>query len=309
MEPLLDSRADSPVISVHILPVPPVLQPAGHPVLYPKHNKDYGVEQDFLRSLTESGEEMLTSNSDEADWHFLPAFWTRWHLNHDYAKQGREELQREVDRVVIDPAKTFTVCQYDDGPLVDLGNAPVFLASRQSQVGHDIPLLCAAHRAPRRAPRTRYRAAFVGRLWTHALRQEMADALEDRQDVLIYDGDRSTRFFVRRLLSAEIALCPRGYGGSSFRLFEAMQMARPPLLLSDVDTRPFRRVLPWDDFSFYAARASDLPRLIDERSSDELAEMGRRAHRVWREELTYGRWWSHVIDELAALQSSSSSEL
>lgn len=300
-ETSLESRA--PVISIHILPVPPDLQPAGHPVLYPKHNRDYGVEQDFLRSLTESGTAMLTASADEADWHYLPVFWTRWHLNHDYAKTGREELQKKVDRVVIDPVRTFTVCQYDDGPLVELSDAAVFLSSRKSSAGYDIPLLCEPHRLPRIAPRRRYRASFVGRIWTHELRQQMSDVLADRDDVLIYDGDRSTRFFVRKLLASEIALCPRGYGGSSFRLFEAMQLARAPLLLSDVDTRPFRHALPWEEFSLYAGTAAELPQLLDAHTSDELAEMGRLARRIWRDELTYGRWWSHVIDELTALES------
>lgn len=290
--------------TIYILPVSPRLQPTGHAVRYPKHNQDYGVEQDFLRSLTVSGKGILSSNS-AADWHYLPVFWTRWHLNHDYAKTGREDLQREVDRVVIDPAKTFTICQYDDGPLVELGGATEFLSSRQGGAGLDIPLLCAAHRIPRFARHKRYRAVFVGRLWTHALRNEMADALSHRDDVLIYDGDRSARFFVRKVLSGEIALCPRGYGGSSFRLFEAMQLARPPLLLSDVDTRPFRRALPWDEFSFYASSAAELAQLLDERTSAELAEMGARAQCVWRDELTYGRWWTHVIEELATLRASA----
>jgi len=294
--------SDSPVMTIHVLPVPPALQPAGQPFRYPKHNVGYGVEQDFLQSLGEHGTDLLTNNSREADWHYLPVYWTRWHLNHDYARTGREELQRAVGQTLLDPARTFTVCQYVDGPLVDLGDTKIFLGSRKGQSGFDIPLLCSAHRSPLIAPRQRYRASFVGRFWTHELRQEMSDVLADRDDVFIYDGDRSTRFFVRKLLSSEIALCPRGYGGSSFRLFEAMQLARPPLLLSDIDTRPFRSRLPWDDFSFFATSASEVPPLLEERSSDALAEMGRRAQQIWRDELTYGRWWRHVIDKLSSLR-------
>src|SRR5262245_9046754 len=44
--------------------------------------------------------------------------------------------------------------------------------------------------------------------------------------------------FVRRMLEAKFALCPRGNGPSSFRIFEAMQLGRAPVVLADEWTPP-----------------------------------------------------------------------
>src|SRR3954469_9546089 len=96
----------------HVLQVDPALQPASQPFTYPDHNPDYGVEQDFVSWLARHPEHR-TDEARNADWHVLPVFWTRWHLNHDYGRTGVDELQRLVDQAIIDDERTFTVCQYD----------------------------------------------------------------------------------------------------------------------------------------------------------------------------------------------------
>jgi len=225
-------------------------------------------------------------------------YWTRWHLNHNYGAEGVEELQRYVDAAIIDDARTFTVCQYDDGPLVNVGRAIQFLASRKTDQGIDIPLLCKSHWKPWFKPRKTYRASFVGRLGTHPIRQEMAAALEGRSDVSIRDGDIGTRAYVKMVLRSYLALAPRGYGGSSFRLFEAMQLGVAPILIGDIDTRPFKRFLPWDDVSFYVEDVKELSEALARKTDNELLAMGERASTLYKEHLTYQKWCPYVIKEL-----------
>jgi hypothetical protein len=285
-------------MKIHVLPVDPRLQPSSQPFLYPAHNADYGVEQDFHQWL-EAHPEHLAASAAEADFHYLPVYWTRWHLNHDYGKQGREELAALVEPAIQDAARTFTICQNDDGPIVPLGETIVFLASRQGAEHRDIPLLASPHRLPRLPVRRgRWLASFVGRLHTHPIRAALAEALAGRRDVRILDGDHGTRKFVRVTLSSLVALAPRGYGGSSFRFFEAAQLGTVPMLVGDVDTRPFKGILDWSSASFYAPDAATAVRLLDEADPAELALMGERAQRLWREDLTYGRWCRHVLTEL-----------
>lgn len=285
-------------MKIHVLPVDPRLQPASQPFLYPAHNVDYGVEQDFHDWLT-AHPEHVAADAGDADFHYLPVYWTRWHLNHDYGKQGRDELAALVGPAIEDDARTFTICQYDDGPLAALGETILFLASRQDAQNRDIPLLSSPHRLPRLpARRGRYRASFVGRVHTHPIRAQLAEALAGRRDVRILDGDHGTRKFVRVTRSSLVALAPRGYGGSSFRFFEAAQLGAVPMLVGDVDTRPFKGVLDWSSASFYAPDAATAVGLLDDAEPDELARMGERAEKLWREDLTYGRWCRHVLAEL-----------
>jgi hypothetical protein len=285
-------------MKIHVLPVDARLQPESQPFLYPAHNADYGVEQDFHRWILDHPE-YVTSDAAAADFHYLPVYWTRWHLNHDYGKQGRDELAALVDPAIADDRRTFTICQNDDGPLAPLGETTVFLASRQDERGRDIPLLSSPHVLPRiPVRRGRYRASFVGRVHTHPIRAELAEALAGRRDVRILDGDHGTRKFVRVTRASLIALAPRGYGGSSFRFFEAAQLGAVPMLVGDIDTRPFKGILDWPSASLYAPDAASAARLIDEADPHELARMGERAERLWREDLTYGRWCGHVLTEL-----------
>lgn len=284
-------------MKIFVLPIHKAAQPRSQGFSYPRHNNDYGVEQDFLRYLS-ADQALMATSPEEADWHYLPVFWTRWHLNHNYGKDGNKELQSYVDSAILDDTRTFTVCQYDDGPLVNVGKTVQFLASRKTEQGIDIPLLCNPHRKPFIKPKKKYRASFVGRLGTHPLRKEMAKVLQGRPDILIRDGDIGTRAFVKTVLQSCLALSPRGYGGSSFRMFEAMQLGVAPVLIGDIDTRPFKRSLPWNDASIFVNGVETLNAALDEKSEIDLIEMGLRAAELYRNHLTYQKWCPYVLKEL-----------
>lgn len=284
-------------MKIFILDIDKAAQPSQQAFVYPQHNRDYGVEQDFREFLT-ANPSLLASSIEDSDWHYLPVYWTRWHLNHNYGKEGLEELQRYVDDAIINDTRTFTICQYDDGPLVNIGQSIQFLASRKTEQGIDIPLLCNLHRKPLFKPIKKYRAAFAGRLSTHSIRYEMAEVLKGRTDVIIHNGDIGTRAYVKILLQSNLALAPRGYGGSSFRLFEAMQMGVAPILIGNYDTRPFKRFLPWCDASFYVDNIDKLNAILDDKSEKELMEMGQKALELFSKHLAYQKWCPYVIKEL-----------
>lgn len=284
-------------MKIYILPTPPLLRPDLQIIKYPVHNADYGVEQDFLAYLN-INRQITTENPAEADWHYLPVYWTRWHLNNNYGSEGVEVLQRYVDDIITEDARTFTVCQYDDGPLVNIGQTMQFLASRKTGQGLDIPLLCTRHRKPLFTPRKKYRAAFVGRLNTHLIREEMAAVFKNRSDVVIKNGVIGTKAYVKLIMQSSLALAPRGYGGSSFRFFEAMQLGVVPVLIGDIDTRPFKRFLPWHEVSIFVSKIDELNVVIDKIAGDKLAEMGVRAAELYRNHLAFQKWCHYVLNEL-----------
>lgn len=287
-------------MKIYTLPISDKLQPSSQPFRFPEHNRDYGVEQDFRRWLEQQGQ-YAAGDWRQSDWHYLPVYWTRWHLNHDYGKRGREELQSLVNQALLDDQKTFTICQYADGPGVSLGQTTVFLASRRTPDGIDIPLLSSPHRPPLLQPRKRYLASFVGRLSTHPLRGELARQLESRDDVFIRDRSSGARYFARKILQSYVTLCPKGYGGNTFRFFEAMQLGSVPYLIGEPDTRPFAELLPWDEFSLHSSRPDEVSHVLEGLDRDSLGAMGARAAQVWMNELRYQRWCKYVLLELEAL--------
>jgi hypothetical protein len=282
---------------IYILPVDKKLQPIQQllPDFVP-HNDDYGVEQDFYSYILQN-RHTVVSSPELADWHYLPIYWTRWHVNHDNGQTGLEELQRASKNTIIDDTKTFTICQYDDGPKVNLGATTIFLASRKTETGIDIPLLCKSHRKPLFPQRKKYLATFSGSV-THPIRQEMMDVLQDQENFFLFDGRMSSRRYVKNILSSRIALSPRGYGGSSYRFFEAMQLGRVPFLIGEPDTRPFKRFISWESCSLYCKQPSQINDIIDKLTESELNKMGKQAAQIYQEYLRYQVWCKSVIREL-----------
>ena len=294
----MDKRVSA--MKVYILPCDKQFQPSKSRFTYPAHNKDWGVEQDFLTYLRKHPH-LLVNTPGEADWHYLPIYWTRWHLQHKYGKTGQPELQTEVNKRIQHDPKTFTICQYDDGPLVELGNTLVFLSSRKTETGLDIPLVSSPHRAPFFRPSKTYLASFLGRISTHPIREQMAQQVQARNDVYIYDGHKPPKTFVRDMLASYLALCPRGYGGSSFRLFEAMQLGVAAFVIGELDTRPFKHYINWNDVSLFSSSPDDINSVLDSLDREELLQMGLRARKLYQDKLAYQKWCPYVLQELEAV--------
>ncbi|MGZ3861907.1 MAG: exostosin domain-containing protein [Bacteroidia bacterium] len=284
-------------MKIFILHTPKDLQPGKQPFKYPLHNADYGIEQDFLEFL-ERNHIYTTPDPKDADFHYLPVFWTRWILNHDFGKHGLPELAEAVKKIIIDDSKTFTVCQNDDGPMIDLGKTIVYLGSRKTNEGKDAPLLCSHHKLPFFKQKKKFLSTFIGRISTHPIRTEMAAEISSRKDSAVYDGDKGTAFFVKTMLRSHVALCPRGYGGSSFRFYEAMQLGTVPFLIGDIDTRPFKKQINWDDFTFFTNDAKQINSILDKNSKEQLLEKGARCKKFYEEHLVYQKWCNYLLEEL-----------
>lgn len=294
-------------MKIYILPVKSQLQPPPQNILYPSHNVDYGVEQDFLIWLNKNPK-LLTTNHHHADWHYLPVFWTRWHINHSFAENGEglNILQEMVDEILIDSAKTFTITQFDGGTLLESGTTLEFTAARTTNKGVDIPILCALHKRPLFPIRKKFIGSFNGSVGTHTLRKQLFDNYRDNTTINL-GGNLPTRFYKRwiqgkqfnlNIIASYIALCPRGTSANSFRFFEAMQLGVAPCLIGDMDVRPFQKYINWDDCSYFAKDIEDLSNLLKSLNKEEAIKKGNLAKKMFFNELNYQKWCKYVIMNL-----------
>ena len=97
-------------------------------------------------------------------------------------------------------------------------------------------------------------------------------------------ADRSNALasYAEMLHRAKFVACPRGVGLSSFRLFEAMRVARCPVIVSDAWLPP-----PFVDWESCAMRVPEgrlhhLPDLLREREHEAVA-LGLRARAIWEQ--------------------------
>lgn len=291
---------------VYIIPVSKAFQPETSCLIYPKTSSYIGVERVFYEWVLHNrnncgGEIELTEFAEQADYCYLPVFWTNYFLNHKFAKSGMRELEEECARVVTAPEKTFTLCQYDDGPIVDLGETRLFLASRRTKNDRDIPLLCSPHKYI--DVNKKFIASFVGRAGTHPIRRDLKKILRGCKGFLFLNGKWGEKIFVRVMERSYACLCPRGYGGSSFRFFEAMQMGVVPVHIGDNDIRPFKSQIDWENCSFYFEEPDEAVRVLQECPTERLQEMGRSAKAIYQEIFSNDNWCRYVIRELAEMKN------
>lgn len=137
-----------------------------------------------------------------------------------------------------------------------------------------------------------YLYSFIGQMSTHPVREALAELshssqfIQDTSNYWPYgDLDEPTRSrleeqYVDVAQRSRFVLCPRGRGTSSIRLFEMMQMGRPPVIISDEWVPP--EGPDWNEFSLRVAEedVSQIPRLLAAHA-DEAIEMGRKARQAW----------------------------
>lgn len=266
---------------------------------------DMGVEQDFDNWLLEH-HNYLVDNPSRADWIYLPIFWNRYYINNDWGDSGQEALKNEVERHLSYKAPVFTISEADIKclkPYINWGNITIFCSSRRDNNGSiDIPLLCAPHNISNSIPPKRYICSFMGNLRTDGIRMGMAEALAHRVDCKVEHSNVPPDEFARVMMQSYIALCPRGQGAQSYRMYEAMQMGVVPMYISDMDCRPFKKWLDWDIFSLYSPTPY-VDEFIDvlKENLNVLLAMGERAKEIYEEQLNYGKWCKYVIRELESL--------
>ena len=290
-------------LKIYILPVEKKFMPEMSDNIYPFRNKTaYGVEQDFFIYLN-NHPELCVYNPQEADWHYLPVFWFNFYRNYSDPLPAIPEVQSQVDKVIIDSKKTFTICQYNPGILVDAGQTVLFLSSRKSDGGIDIPLLCDRHQVPISCEK-KFLASFVGLLWTHEIRAKLKNYFQKDESIKIIGTKKNVQLFVQLFIDAMIksyiALCPRGTGGDSFRFYEAMDFSVVPFFIGDIDCRPFKKYIDWNSISFFANTVEGVNEILDKyaNSLEELLEIGSKAKQVFENEIYYQKWCKYVLKEL-----------
>lgn len=98
----------------------------------------------------------------------------------------------------------------------------------------------------------KYLASFMGNIQIHPIRDQLQSIMSGRSDVIIrqgeYRNEEDMKAFEKLMRETTFALCPRGYGTTSFRLTEAMEFGCIPVYISDVFSIPFPDQIKQSDY-------------------------------------------------------------
>jgi len=270
---------------MRILELPKMFRPATSHVYPPFKHGRYMEEYFYEFVLTAPFEPVAV---------YLPVFWTHLQNHPGFAKM-RPQYQLLLDqalRTLPPNTRYFTVVQHDDGPQLTLPPHTIVYGACTGTV--PLPLIYedVTHRLSRVPPCTRdLLATFVGTATTHPLRQAMILALQDQPGVICrsqqvwsphVEEDAAT-LFIELTRRAKFCLAPRGYGRSSFRFFEAIQLGTIPVYVwDDVAWLPYQDRLDYAAWSVSIHRR-DLPHLYDRLnaiSAEQYAQMQEALQRV-----------------------------
>lgn len=227
------------------LDVPSEFQPKCS-VRYPSHQVGPRMEEYMHTYLQRLMPTIFLKEIPGPDAIYVPIYWDNWHVNHGFGRQ-KKELQEYINRYRCDGRKYWTVCEYRDGTLMDWPNLTVFCAGGNGpSTDIPIPLICDPHPSnPQDEPK--YRATFCGSITTHPVRETLLMGYGERPGYHIC-GSVGTDQFEYLMDNSKWALCPRGTGPTSYRLYEAIQMGCVPVYIGDDFWLPFAEDVRWSDF-------------------------------------------------------------
>lgn len=220
-------------------------------IKYPPHQKTKNIEARLYSEIIKIKDQINSKLT------YLPIQWTNHLIQNNYGK-NIDELQQYVKSLPVEN-KYFSIVQYAGGPLVDIDNIIFFSAGGMfntkinSNLSYiPIPLLSDARRSILKTKNKKYLASYLGRN-THSIREHLEKT---------YENDN--RFYVRNLENMNIgvkdsikfnyimsnsifSLCPRGFGPTSFRLYESIQMGCIPVYIADKNEHflPFSEIIDW----------------------------------------------------------------
>jgi FkbM family methyltransferase len=191
-------------------------------------------------------ETVFFKGQDTSGRHYLPVNWTAHYTNNGYGKEkvSLDRLQSYIDSLSR-KKKYFTIVQYDDGILNDISDLDIVVFSSGGRVKNInsvknviIPLMGMDHKFHLGGREKDLLVSFVGKD-THPCRTKLLGTKGYGGDVLITSSDMEISSYCKILARSKFVLAPRGYGATSFRIWEALQYGAIPIYISDDHLLPF----------------------------------------------------------------------
>lgn len=178
---------------------------------------------------------------------YIPVCWTNYYVSKNYCKDDMSDLQNYLDS--LDRSKKyFTVCQWDDGIVNNVEDLDLYVFSSGGVGDYAYPLNCLPHPDLGDDFQKHILCSFVGAIkGRHKTREIMNKALHRKKSVFISER-LSFEDFYGVMKSSLFALCPRGYGKTSFRICEALQLGTIPIYVYDEPWIPFEDMIAFEEY-------------------------------------------------------------
>lgn len=251
----------------NIIEVPEQFRKIRHKVITPLVNED-NVEESFYRFWLE--------NEINSEYAYLPVFWTDYYFRNGFGK-NISELQKFLNDLPTNK-KYFSIVQYDDGILNDVSHLNLHIFSSGGHGNTTIPLL-EYNIKPIQKEKTIW-IYFRGN-HTHAIRETiLSSPLKKYAGNFISDKIVHIDDYMNESSQATFILCPRGYGKTSFRFYEAFAVGSIPVYIYDELTLPYVDEINWNEIAvlIHHSDFDKLERILEKIDTKSMIEKGEIAY-------------------------------
>lgn len=257
-------------------------------VEYPKGNK-IPFERYFEQCFNEERPETFRK--------YLPIHWTSYYVNNKYGKDKKalKRLQDFIDTLDKND-KYFTILQYDDKILNNINDLDILVYSMGNNTNgyYPIPLisqpLCSSPFDNNYSKYIEY--SFVGAN-THLIREQLVKELGESEFLNLKSIDYNE--YIMMLKHSVFAICPRGYGVTSFRMFEAMAFGTIPVYVSDKFWEPFN--IPFTEYGIKITpdQIKDIPKIL---KTVDVKKMQQKVEEYFKKYFVYSSCFENIIKTL-----------
>jgi glycosyltransferase involved in cell wall biosynthesis len=281
-----------------------------HP--YPIYHKGDDLENYFIKFYFNN--KVLI---DSTGWNFLPIKWT-YILNK--SQDLFDSLQEDINRLDRNK-KYFTVSQHDDAPNVNFPFKVInFSAGGNYPNTIPIPLISSPIPNVNNKQKDIF-GSFMGSIRKrnnfnavtplqigHRVRSKMINVLKDKSEYFIKtkfwgnnisQGNLSEFFDITS--RSKFTLCPRGYGTTSFRLYEAMQLGSVPVYIyTNKPHIPFKEYIDWESICVLIEESdiSNIDYILKSISDFTYNQMLENIHNIYPNFFTFESMCNNILKYL-----------
>lgn len=235
---------------------------------------------------------------------YLPIYWTNYYISKNYGAGDLSDLQSILDQ--LDRSKRyFTIIQYDDNILNDLKDLNILIFcqggyGRYKDTCYCIPLNCQLKPPTTTTKDKKIFASFVGTIkGRHVIREKLADLLASEEDYVISETVGYDKF-MEIMEASTFSLCPRGYGQTSFRIYEALSVGSIPVYVYDEPLIPFADKFNFNEIGIlvHESDIDSIDSILKSKSKNEIEILTSNGSRVFKEYFTYPGCYSQILNIL-----------
>lgn len=263
--------------------VPREFQPH-HPFEYPANNH------------TTFEEWFATQPIPDTERKYLPVFWTSYYCKHQYGKNQRRMKDLQVFLNSL-REKYWTICQYDDSIINKLTHLDIKIYGMGGgRIDFPLPLICQPHPYEFHVERNIF-ASFLGAN-NHQVRKDLSLLYGSNGKYLISSNKVPIKEYCETMARSIFALCPRGYGQSSFRICEALQYGAIPVYISDHFIIPFNKGFNDYGVTITIDQVHNLDKILSSIPLCDIYKKREAGKKAYEEMFTYQGCYKQIIETL-----------